>query len=431
MDNTKKLRLVSLFTGYGGIERGLELAGVPFRTIAACEIESWAIANLVSKMEDNTLDPAPIWTDVKTFPVQCFRGKIDILTGGFSCQPFSCAGSGLADEDPRHLFPAVLSVVRECRPGIVLLENVEGLISRKLGGHGWRDPAGTSVLLHVLRELGRVGYRATAGIFSAEECGAPHRRKRVFIMAHRSDIGRGGRENRNDPTERYLQEYAPHLQSILRGETAGCCGASGSGDFEQLGNPKYYGFPSAEEPGSASETGANHPKGETKPSESQGTSRSGELSNLPGSERSELGNSSCDNERRSGQINKHGCQSSGGSGNDSGGLDNTQREGLQGHPERLQGSQGREVPIGPAPSAGLRYAGSRPARPNEQQFWWEEPRTITQVESQLGGKPDGAACGLDPNFGRVDRLRQLGNGVYPPSAAVAWETLTARLLNLV
>jgi DNA (cytosine-5)-methyltransferase 1 len=149
------------------------------------EIEAFACANLVAKMEAGLLDAAPIWTDLKTLPWDEFRGKVDILSGGFPCQPFSCAGKRDGDEDPRHLFPYILDGIGRCRPSIVFLENVEGILSAKLSGDNWRDPAGTPVLLHVLRELERVGYKATAGIFSASEVGAPHQRKRVFIMAHR------------------------------------------------------------------------------------------------------------------------------------------------------------------------------------------------------------------------------------------------------
>ena len=68
MDNTKELRTLSLCTGYGGIERGIELAGTKLRTLAHVEIEAFAIANLVAKMEEGELDPCPIWTDLKTFP---------------------------------------------------------------------------------------------------------------------------------------------------------------------------------------------------------------------------------------------------------------------------------------------------------------------------------------------------------------------------
>jgi len=163
------------------------------RTVAYVEIEAYAGANLVAKMEgipegqsERGLDVAPVWTDLKTFPFADFHGCVDIFTAGFPCQPFSCAGKGAADSDPRHLFPYIKRGCEAMRPGIVFLENVEGLISAKLKGDGsqsaWADPAGTPVLLHVLRELERLGYRATAGVFSASEVRAPHQRKRVFIL---------------------------------------------------------------------------------------------------------------------------------------------------------------------------------------------------------------------------------------------------------
>ena len=139
------------------------------------------------------MDDAPIWTNLTTFPWQEFSGLVDILSGGFPCQPFSSAGAKAADKDPRHLFPFILEGIKRCRPAVVFLENVEGILSARLSGDNWRDAAGTSVLLHVLRELERLGYRAEAGLFSAQECGgAPHLRKRVFIMAYANNQGLQG-----------------------------------------------------------------------------------------------------------------------------------------------------------------------------------------------------------------------------------------------
>lgn len=193
MDYSKNITHISLCAGYGGIDLGLQRAIPAVRTIAFCEIETYACANLVTKMEAGLLDSAPIWTDLKTFPWSSFSGKVDIISGGFPCQPFSAAGSRGADEDPRHLFPHILRGLTELGlPPIVFLENVEGIISAKLVGTQWTDPPGTSVLQHVLRELERVGYRATAGVFSASEVGAPHQRKRVFILGLRDDISSKG-----------------------------------------------------------------------------------------------------------------------------------------------------------------------------------------------------------------------------------------------
>ena len=169
--------VLSLCSGYGGIELGLERVLGHINVLAHVEIEAFAIANLVNKMETGKLVPAPVWTDVKTFPAEIFRGKVDILTGGYPCQPFSNAGKRLGRDDPSHLWPWVLHIIDIVRPGICFFENVEGHISL-----GLRD---------VLTDLASIGYRVetdsgepTWGIFSASEVGAPHQRKRVFILAY-------------------------------------------------------------------------------------------------------------------------------------------------------------------------------------------------------------------------------------------------------
>jgi len=168
VDNTKELQtVISFCSGYGGIERGLEIAGVNDRVLAYVEIEAFAIANLVNKMEKGILDPAPIYTDLKTFPSEVFRGAVDIITGGYPCQPFSKAGERKGEEDPRHLWPYIRKHVNRIRPTQCFFENVEGHIS--LG------------LSTVISDLEEDGYKTAWGIFSAEEVGARHQRKRVFI----------------------------------------------------------------------------------------------------------------------------------------------------------------------------------------------------------------------------------------------------------
>jgi len=189
VDHPRELTHVSLCAGYGGLDLGLRRAIGSVRTVAFSEIEHHACANLVTKIEAGLLDRAPIWTDLKTFPWGAFRGRVDILSGGFPCQPFSTAGQRAGDSDPRHLWPHITRGIRELgRPALVFFENVDGIISSKLAGSEWADPAGTPVLLHILRELERMGYHATAGVFSAGEIGAPHQRKRVFIMGVRDDL---------------------------------------------------------------------------------------------------------------------------------------------------------------------------------------------------------------------------------------------------
>ena len=165
------LNHVSLCAGYGGIDLGLRRAIPNLRTVAFAEIEGFACANLVAKMEAGLLDAAPIWTDLKTFPYAKFRGLVDILSGGYPCQPFSAAGQRRGKDDPRHLWPWIADGIAAMRPAVCFFENVEGHIS--LG------------LSDVIEDLAGLGYRTTWGIFSAAEVGAPHQRKRVFILAHR------------------------------------------------------------------------------------------------------------------------------------------------------------------------------------------------------------------------------------------------------
>ena len=171
MDSTQESPTVlSLCSGYGGIERGLARVFGGVSVLAHVEIEAFAIANLVNEMETGQMDPAPIWTDVKTFRPEIFRGCVDILTGGYPCQPFSAAGKRRGEDDPRHLWPYIRSIIDRCRPEWVFLENVEGHL--------------TKGIVQVLADLEGLAYRPECGVFSAAEVGAPHQRKRVFILAH-------------------------------------------------------------------------------------------------------------------------------------------------------------------------------------------------------------------------------------------------------
>jgi DNA (cytosine-5)-methyltransferase 1 len=164
------LNVISFCSGYGGIERGLDLTGTTHRVLAYVEIEAFAVANLASKMESGELDAAPIYTDIKTFPAHLFRGCVDLITGGYPCQPFSAAGRRRGEDDPRHLWPYIREHINAIEPVQCFFENVEGHISLGLSS--------------VISDLEEDGYDSTWGIFSASEVGAPHQRKRVYILAN-------------------------------------------------------------------------------------------------------------------------------------------------------------------------------------------------------------------------------------------------------
>jgi DNA-cytosine methyltransferase len=179
VDISEEFRSIELCAGYAGIHLGLERVIRNLRTVAYVEIESFACANLVAKMEADRLDVAPIWTNLKTFNAEPFRDRIHIITGGYPCQPFSTAGKRKGKDDPRHLWPNIREIVKTIRPILCFFENVEGHLSL-----GFKE---------VQQSLRALGYTVEAGIFSAAECGAPQQRKRLFILAYSSESGSQGR----------------------------------------------------------------------------------------------------------------------------------------------------------------------------------------------------------------------------------------------
>ena len=175
MDNTQEFTCLSLCSGYGGLELGLKRACPNVRTVAYVEVEAFACANLVSKMEKGLLDAAPIWTDIKTFNGWPFRKNIHIITAGYPCQPFSVAGKRKGTADPRHLWPYIERILEAVRPVWCFFENVSGHLAI-----GFPE---------VYRSLRNMGYTVEAGLFTAAECGAPHRRERLFILGKSTKYG--------------------------------------------------------------------------------------------------------------------------------------------------------------------------------------------------------------------------------------------------
>ena len=325
VDTTKELPTVlSLCTGYGGIERGLDLAGFEHRVLAHVEIEAFAIANLANKMERGKLLPAPIWSNLKTLPVEPFRDRVDLITGGYPCQPFSAAGNRKGEEDPRHLWPYIKEIVRAVRPVRCFFENVEGHIS--LG------------LREVISDLESLGYKVAWGIFSAAEVGAPHQRKRVYILADRDSVRCDRRELSDRIGGRSLEIEAQQrpTKPLVRSEAEGCCGENRENEL------------------------AHTRCGTSAESKQQAKLRSTRSS-----------------------------ESSRGTRENCGQTKNEQRQ---------------KWPVGP----------------KQKQLSWEQPRTVWKTKPELGGTLDGYS-------NRVDRLRLLGNGVVPQTAAKAWLTLGEQL----
>lgn len=162
---------LSLCSGAGGIDLGLTIALPGYRSVGYVERETFAAAIVVARMEDASLDRAPVWDDVASFDGKPWRGAVDILSAGYPCQPFSVAGKRRGAADPRHLWPHVARIIGEIEPPFVFLENVAHHL--RLG------------FPEVATGLVGMGYKLAAGLFTAAEVGAPHRRERLFILAIR------------------------------------------------------------------------------------------------------------------------------------------------------------------------------------------------------------------------------------------------------
>lgn len=134
-------------------------------------------------MEEKRLDQAPVWTNLKTFDGKPWRGIVDCITGGYPCQPFSVAGKKLGRNDPRHLWPDIKRLITEIEPPICFFENVSNHLRV-----GFEE---------VANDLRQLGYQIKAGLFTAAEVGAPHKRERLFILAYRDSFGSSLQSDRN------------------------------------------------------------------------------------------------------------------------------------------------------------------------------------------------------------------------------------------
>ena len=163
-----KLTHLSLFSGIGGLDLAAEMAG--FRTVGQCE---WA--DYPTKVLGKHWPDVPRWRDIRTLTGESFYEKtgmrtVDVISGGFPCQPFSVAGKRRGKEDDRYLWPEMLRVISELRPTWVVGENVAGIVNMALD--------------QVYADLENEGYTVQAFIIPACACDAPHRRDRCAIVAN-------------------------------------------------------------------------------------------------------------------------------------------------------------------------------------------------------------------------------------------------------
>lgn len=167
------MRHGSLFSGIGGFDLAAEWMG--WTNVFNCEWEEFPRQVLKHHFPHATQHK-----DIQEFDATGYAGRIDILSGGFPCQPYSTAGKRKGKDDDRHLWPEMLRIIRECEPTYVVGENVRGLVS-------WN---GGMVFDEVCADLEAEGYAVQPFVLPAAGVGAPHRRDRVWFVAYSHDKGR-------------------------------------------------------------------------------------------------------------------------------------------------------------------------------------------------------------------------------------------------
>ena len=171
------LKAISLFSGYEGFGLGLKMAGINLEVLLYVEIDEYATNIIKARQRDGILDPGEVHDDIKSLDGRKYRGIVDIIFGGFPCQTHSVAGNRAGEADERNLWPDTMRTIRDVGPRFVFLENVPGI--NVSPGDGRPAYGGT-----VVGQLSELGYCVEWDVVSAADAGAPHLRKRWWVVAH-------------------------------------------------------------------------------------------------------------------------------------------------------------------------------------------------------------------------------------------------------
>jgi len=186
---------LSLFSGIGGGDIAIKYLIGGYRTVAYVEFEKYCQDVLCQRIEDGLFDEAEIFGDIRAFNreyASAYTGMVDLITGGFPCQPFSVAGKQQGEDDARNMWPATLECITIVKPRYAFLENVPGLLSAKVtrqvesefGDMGELTDVSVPYIGTILGQLSEAGYDSKWAVIGADDVGARHRRKRLWILAY-------------------------------------------------------------------------------------------------------------------------------------------------------------------------------------------------------------------------------------------------------
>lgn len=212
----------SLFSGIGGFDLASEWMG--WTNVFNCDIEEFP-RQVLKYHFPNAIQ----YDDIKQTDFTAHAGQIDVLTGGFPCQPYSHAGKRLGKEDERHLWPEMLRAVREIKPRWIVGENVRGLLS-------WNDGL---VFEEVHTDLEAEGYEVQAFILPAAGVNAPHRRNRIWFVANTNSTIKRNRQRENVEEKREVRrdEKGDVLRELSSDGNASDCSMLG---FEGIGVDRVF-----------------------------------------------------------------------------------------------------------------------------------------------------------------------------------------------
>jgi DNA (cytosine-5)-methyltransferase 1 len=186
---------LALFAGSGGGILGGHLLG--WRTVAAVEIEDYPRRVLLQRQADGLLPRFPIWDDIRTFDGKPWRGKVQVISGGFPCQDISAAGKGDGlDGERSGLWREMARVICEVRPYYAYIENSPMLTIRGLD--------------RVLCDLAKMGFDADWGVLGARDVGAKHKRDRIWIVAYSNNTKRRRKLRRFWGLQKCVEEWNTH-----------------------------------------------------------------------------------------------------------------------------------------------------------------------------------------------------------------------------